>query len=455
MSASATPAEIDSNDSSAVELGVKFKADTSGFVTGLRFYKAKTNIGTHVGHIWSSTGVLLGSATFTNETQAGWQQVAFSAPIAVSANTVYVASYFAPAGHYSNNANFFTRKGIDTAPLHALAAGASGVDGVYLYSAKGGFPTNGWQSSNYWVDVVYTPQATQATTPQLTESASALSFGSVTVNSSAVQSLTLTSSGTAPVTVSSASVSGAEFSLVAGTFPITLNSGQSVTLQVQFKPTAAGGATGSFAISSNSAISGNAVVSLSGTGTTGNPALTLSTKSLSFGNEAVNSAATLPITLTSSGTSPLTVNSASISGSGFSTVGGSFPVTLNPNQTTAIQVQFKPTAAGSATGNLTIATNSTGAAAVVSLSGTGTSVTHQVDLSWSAPSSSPDPVAGYHVYRAIGNGAAQLLNSSINTQVAYTDATVLSGTAYNYTVKSVDSGGVESVASNVFAVTIP
>jgi hypothetical protein len=196
-------------------------------------------------------------------------------------------------------------------------------------------------------------------------------------------------------------------------------------------------------------------VSLSGTGTTGNPALTLSAKSLSFGSEAVNSAATLPVTLTSSGTSPLTVNSAAISGTGFTTVGGSFPVTLNPNQTTAIQVQFKPTAAGSATGNLTIATNSTGGAAVVSLSGTGTSAAHQVDLSWSAPSSSPDPVTGYHVYRATGNGAAQLMNSAVNTQAAYTDTTVLSGTAYNYTVKSVDSSGVESVASNTFAVTIP
>jgi hypothetical protein len=255
--------------------------------------------------------------------------------------------------------------------------------------------------------------------------------------------------------VNSASVTGAEFTMVAGTFPMTLNPNQSVTLQAQFKPTTAGAATGSFAISSNSSTGGNAAVSLTGTGTAGSPALTLSTKSLSFGNEAVNSAATLSLTLTSSGTSSLTVNSASISGTGFTVIGGAFPVTLAPNQTTTVQVQFKPTAAGSDAGSLTIANNSTGGAAVVSLSGTGTAVAHEVDLSWIAPASSPDPVVGYHIYRAAGSGALQLVNSSIDTQVAYADTTVVSGTAYNYIVKSVDSTGLESVASNEITVTIP
>jgi len=100
MKAAPAPTLIDSNDAKPVELGVKFRADSNGYVTGLRFYKASTNAGAHVGHIWSRSGVLLGRATFTSETRSGWQQVNFSTPIIVSANTTYIASYFAPSGHY-------------------------------------------------------------------------------------------------------------------------------------------------------------------------------------------------------------------------------------------------------------------------------------------------------------------------------------------------------------------
>ena len=45
--------------------------------------------------------------------------------------------------------------GVDNAPLHALANGVDGPDGVYLYSPTGGFPTATNQSTNYWVDVVF------------------------------------------------------------------------------------------------------------------------------------------------------------------------------------------------------------------------------------------------------------------------------------------------------------
>jgi hypothetical protein len=227
-------------------------------------------------------------------------------------------------------------------------------------------------------------------------------------------------------------------------------------LQVQFKPAASGSAAGKLTISSNSITGGTAVVSLSGTGTTGSPQLTLGATSLSFGSVSVNSSATQSLTLTSSGTSALTVNSASITGAGFTIVGGSFPVTLNPNQSMTLQVQFKPTASGSAAGQLTISSNSSsGGSAVVSLAGTGAASAHTVSLSWSAPSTSPDPVAGYNIYRVTGSGSAQLINSSVDTQTAYVDRAVVSGTTYIYFVKSVDSNSVESVSSNQITVTIP
>jgi hypothetical protein len=298
--------------------------------------------------------------------------------------------------------------------------------------------------------------STPQTSPQLTVSAASLSFGSVTVNTAATQTLTLTSSGTSSVTVSSVAITGSGFTIVAQSFPMTLSPTQSVTLQIQFDPTATGSASGQITINSNSSTGGTVLVPLSGSGTAANPQLTISAGSISFGSVTVNTATTQTLTLTSSGTTPVTVNSAAISGAGFSIVGGSFPVTLNPTQTLALQLQFKPTTAGALTGQLTISSNSiSGGSAVVALSGTGTAAAHEVDLSWNAPSSSPDAVAGYNIYRATGGGALALLNSSPDSAVVYVDSAVVSGTTYSYLVKSVDSSGVQSVASNEITVTIP
>jgi fibronectin type 3 domain-containing protein len=109
------------------------------------------------------------------------------------------------------------------------------------------------------------------------------------------------------------------------------------------------------------------------------------------------------------------------------------------------------------TGSLTISSNSsTNPRDVISLSGIGVSTAYQVNLSWDAPATSSDPVAGYNVYRAASGGTSyQQLNTSIVTQTAYTDTTVQDGLTYDYVVKSVDAEGNTSVPSNMAAVTIP
>jgi hypothetical protein len=152
-----TPQTIDSGDTAGVELGVKFTADSSGQITGLRFYKASTNVGTHIGSLWTSTGTLLASATFTNESASGWQYVTFSSPVAVSAGTTYVAGYLAPQGHYSFN-SFQFNQSVDNPPLHGLA-NATSVNGLYAYSGVSTFPTSSFNASNYWVDVLFAPTA--------------------------------------------------------------------------------------------------------------------------------------------------------------------------------------------------------------------------------------------------------------------------------------------------------
>ena len=80
FAASAAPTNVTENDPSAVDLGVKFQASTSGTIIGIRFYKGPQNTGTHIGDLWTSSGTLLASATFTNETASGWQQVNFCQP---------------------------------------------------------------------------------------------------------------------------------------------------------------------------------------------------------------------------------------------------------------------------------------------------------------------------------------------------------------------------------------
>ncbi len=162
----ATPSIVDAGDAGAVELGVKFRSDLSGTVNGIRFYKASTNTGTHVGSLWSSTGTLLAQANFSGETASGWQQVKFSSPVTIQANTTYVAGYLAPKGHYSANGPTLAN-GLDNAPLHAIANGTS-ANGVYIYGTTARFPTNTFQASNYWVDVLFTPTAAAQPPGQVT-----------------------------------------------------------------------------------------------------------------------------------------------------------------------------------------------------------------------------------------------------------------------------------------------
>jgi hypothetical protein len=154
--ASAIPNTPSDSDSAAVEVGVKFRADVAGQITGVRFYKGSGNSGTHVGHLWSATGTLLGTVTFTGETATGWQTATLATPVAVAAGTTYVVSYYAPAGRYAGDSGYFAA-GVDNGPLHALRDGADGANGIYRYGTGGGFPTSTWNSTNYWVDVVFTP----------------------------------------------------------------------------------------------------------------------------------------------------------------------------------------------------------------------------------------------------------------------------------------------------------
>jgi hypothetical protein len=153
-----TPSPISNANAggNAVNLGVRFRANQNGRITGIRFYKHAGNTGTHRGYLFSNTGTPLANAIFTGETASGWQTVLFTTPVNITANTVYVASYHSAAGGFSGTANYFTNYAHVNGPLTALSA-AEQPNGRYFYGAAGGFPNATFQNSNYWVDVVFVP----------------------------------------------------------------------------------------------------------------------------------------------------------------------------------------------------------------------------------------------------------------------------------------------------------
>jgi hypothetical protein len=165
---SVTPTSVDSGDTSSVELGVSFVPSASGYVTGVQFYKASTNTGAHAGTLWSSSGAQLATGTFTGESASGWQTLTFAVPVAVTAGTTYVASYFAPNGHYSGDNGYFA-SAYSRGPLTAPGGG----NGLYAYGASSSFPSASYQSSNYWVSPVFVPSSTAPTVTSTTPASGA------------------------------------------------------------------------------------------------------------------------------------------------------------------------------------------------------------------------------------------------------------------------------------------
>ena len=165
-----TPDVTDSGDVDDYELGVKFRSDSAGTISGVRFYKSPGNTGQHVGRLWNVTGgPPLATVTFSGESGSGWQTESFAEPVPISANTTYVVSY-STNGHYSATTGYFYRppapdaRGsatVDSPPLHALRTGGvlgNTENGVFA-ATPGSFPAQSYNATNYWVDPVFVASA--------------------------------------------------------------------------------------------------------------------------------------------------------------------------------------------------------------------------------------------------------------------------------------------------------
>jgi hypothetical protein len=245
FSPSSVPSSVTVNDPNAVELGVRFIASADGMITGLRFYKGPENSGPHIADLWSSNGTLLATATFSNETASGWQQVNFSSPVSITAGTTYIASYHTD-GDYSADGGYFTNAVVSG----DLTAPSSG-NGVYAYGSTSSFPTNTFNASNYWVDVLYTKSNQQMVANN--DSGFAVNEnGSITMSASALLANDTDSSG---LLLSVTGVSNPTDGIV---------SYNSATQSVTFTPTAgyAGLAAFTYSAADSSGASASATVSL-------------------------------------------------------------------------------------------------------------------------------------------------------------------------------------------------
>jgi len=363
---SSTPSTSDAGSDSPLELGVRFKSDVAGSITGVRFYKSAANTGTHSGHLWSNTGTLLASATFANETASGWQTVNFTSPVAITAGTYYVASYFSTIGHYAEDDNYFTST-YDNAPLHAPQDGVAGADGAYLYTSASAFPTTAYAAANYWVDVVFTASSTAAGLSSVTVNPT-----SVTGGASSAGTVTLT--GPAPTAGFTVTLASDNAAATPSTTSLTIPSGSS---------------SGTFTVNTTAVA-------------------TSTTAHITASNGATNVQATLTITPVATLTA-VSVNPTSVVGGNSSTgtltlnnpaPAGGAVVSLSSDSTSAVVPTTATVAAGSTSGTFTITTSGVNSVTTAHISATYNSVTPTPaaltinPLAISSVSVSPTAVAG-------------------------------------------------------------
>jgi len=277
---------------------------------------------------------------------------------------------------------------------------------------------------NGWPGAVQEPAG-----PTASLSPSSLTFSSIAVGSSAaVQTVKLTNSGTASMSLSGVSITGANTSSFSqtNTCGTTLAVNASCTVTVTFKAAAPGALTAAVSFADNAANSPQ-TAALSGTGLAANtPVASLSASSLTFASTTVAaSAATQSVTLTNSGTGTMTISGVSLSGANVASFSDTTTCgkTLAVNASCTVTVTFKPTLDGALSAEIVFADNAGASGQTVALSGTGApSSTVAVSLS---PTSLTFPSTDINAKSA--SQSVTLKNTGTST-LTFTSSPTVSGT---------------------------
>jgi hypothetical protein len=282
------------------------------------------------------------------------------------------------------------------------------------------------------------PVSAGAATPQLTCSPSNLPFGAVLIGNTTTLPVAITNNGETSVTISAMAVSNREFTPSSLNLPLVLPAGQSVDLSVSFTPTARGWTGGKIQFSSN-ASNTTLQVTVGGNGAL-RQLVTASPSIVSFGQVVTGTSSAAPVVFTNPLSSNVTISGFQTTGNGFSVIQPTLPLILGVGQSVTLSVTFAPQATGTGGGSLFVY----GPQLAIPLTGTGTAPQYSVNLFWNFSAG----VSGYNVYRSTtANGTYSKINSSLDPNAAFTDATVVSGQTYYYAATSVSAGGQESARS--------
>jgi hypothetical protein len=252
----------------------------------------------------------------------------------------------------------------------AIAAGASCTVGVTFTPAAPGAASGTLTFADTAINSPQSVSLSGTGGAPVTLSATSLSFSTTAVGAtSAAKSVTLTNNLSGSLAFSGIGASG-PFGIATNTCGTSLAAGASCSVGVTFTPTATGAATGALTFT-DSAGNSPQTVSLSGTGSGSSSPVTVSASSLNLGTATVgNTSAAVNVTLTNRQSTALAITSVGVSGP-FAVSTNTCGTSLAAGASCSVGVTFTPTATGAATGTLTFTDNASNSPQKVSLSGTG------------------------------------------------------------------------------------
>jgi len=392
----------------------------------------------------SFTGLPAGSYTLT-PSNPGYSFSPSSQNVTIGTSSVIGVNFTATASNMAPTITTQPASQTVTAGQTAtFVVVASGTAPLSYQWQKNGANISGATSSGY-------------TTPATTASDNGANFDVVVSNSagtvtSAPATLTVNPAPVAP-TITTQPTSQTVTAGQAATFSVTANGTAPLAYQWRQNGTAISGATAAgyttpATTTANTGEQFTVVVSNSAGSVTSSAAtltvsagtylLSASATSLSFGSVNTGSLSTLPVTLTNSGSSPVTISSVSVSGAGFNDSGVSAGTVLNAGQTATLNVSFAPSTAGSVTGSVSVLSNATNSPATVALSGVGVT-----------PASAPFPVWVQSTLLRVGQTDAPGTTSSIVLSSARGE------TVDTQVVVQAPAGGLTNVNLSASALTGP
>src|SRR5262249_5619282 len=302
-----------------------------------------------------------------------------------------------------------------------LAAGESTTVGV-MYQPKAHGTSTGTVTladATSSTSTSFTVSGSSSSPGQLTVSPSSINFGSVAVGQTQSQSVSVSNSGGSDVTITQASVSGTGFSLNGLGLPVTLQPSTTAAFTVTFTPASGGSSNGSILLVGNVAVvskkgkgrrgtrtvstdtvSTTQTVAVSGSGISQGQ-LTVSPSTMNLGSVQVGSTQSQTPILPNATATTVTVNQATVSGTGFTVGGIALPLPLAAGQAQSFSIGFAPTSAGTASGSLMIASDATNPSLNVSLTAVG--------VTPGSLTSNPSALS----FSTVQVGSSQTLNASV------------------------------------------